>query len=124
HEQLDVIVELLNGQNRPQAEVRMAYANAGMESGRDRLILVGIRKVRFFADAAAAMPAPVRIGAEVRERRLRAQERGGHLLDQFRRNLVNEARGVGRLILAEDPAPSRGGQHETPLRPRNADVTE
>ena len=45
-------------------------------------------------------------------------------LDELRRDFVDEARRLARLVFAEHPAPRRAGQHEALPRPRHADVAE
>ena len=86
--------------------------------------------VRLLANSRAAALAAVRVGPElvvrVREAALVARdaEAGVDALDELRRDLVEEARRLGRLVFAEDAAPGGAGQEQPLLRARHADVAE
>src|ERR1700752_4149009 len=125
---LEVVVVFLDRDDGPDAELLVPdpYANP---QAKNRLILalIVVRGLGFLH------PSPTFAGVRVRpklvvavaERTLiRSVPGRSDALDQFCGNLVEEARWLSRLVLAEYPAPRRARQHQVRLRSRHADVAQ
>ena len=137
HDDLRVVVERLDADHGADAELRVTHArarhDAAAAAGGLVLVLVGRKRRRGLAHTgrgsrrrvdtdsargtrrgpAGAAEAALVLGAVV-----------GCLLDQLGRDLIEESRRVGGLVLAKR-APSCGpGQHQPLPRPRHPDVTQ
>src|SRR5688572_16555979 len=90
HYELGVVVERLDAEYRTLAELRMTHAHAGAEARRHGLVLVLVGVGGLLLADAPPSPA-VRIGPELRERRLVGRDEGGRdFLDQFAGNFIDE----------------------------------
>src|SRR5688572_27755338 len=101
-----------------------AHSRPEIHAGRLVLVLVGVSGLRVTRPPAA----PIWVRAELIVRKIsliRGRIEGRRdPIDELRRHLVDEARRLARLVLAEDSPPRGAGQHEPLPRAGHPHIAE
>src|SRR5262249_53729638 len=125
-DELRVVVKRLHAQHGARPELSVLHARARPQRAGDRLIFILVSVCRrLFFDAAAASVGvrPELIVWEVAVVAGRLVS-GGDPFEQVSRDLVDEPRGLARLVLAEHAPARRACEDEPSLGARHSHVTE